>query len=163
MPAKGLNVLLIGIPDAKGLLRFPIEDGDWPGLQLTSAAIQPGLGLHESFLKKVQNSLSPQIRGIDLHWHTKHQINLDPNAPQLHVCTLAPSSLPLPRESLSLRLSLMPEILRSLTHKNAKIAYLRAWQVLMGASEEHILIGGDDPYAEKPSSSRKPTNFKETN
>jgi hypothetical protein len=163
MTAVGLNILLIGIPDAKGLLRFPIEEGEWPGLQLARESIQPGLGLHESFLKKVQTSLSPQIRGVDLRWHTKHKINLDPGAPQLHVCTLDPALWSSPGESLPLRLSLMPDILRNLTNKKAKIAYLRAWQVLMGASDEIILIGGDDPYAEKSASSRKPSNFTETN
>jgi len=121
-------ILFVGIPDERGVLRFPSNAaaGDLPGLHVK---LQPALGLGEQLAQALSAFL-----GIDVSRHLEVNATfadeLKPAAgpaTTLYVAVLRMSGVVAEPAWPSL-----PDVLRALPRDKSRVPYLRSWQVLTG-------------------------------
>jgi hypothetical protein len=119
-------ILLVGIPDANGVLKFPVA-GDPPGLHV---AARPLISIDQQLVAAASEALG---KDIALHLSLEQEFADDVALPDgktatLYVGTVAKTAgIQAPGSYQS-----MPDILRAMAKTRGRLPYLRAWQVLTG-------------------------------
>lgn len=131
---QAIFLLAVQCPD--GLLRFPNDETQWPGLHLS---VQPLLGINEQLVTRAQQELSPELAAKISIWQNYSDLIRGSNEEQItfYVGILRPeaetlNALPKPWQEWRT----LPDLIRSLPKDRTRLTYLKAWQVLTGALEE---------------------------
>jgi hypothetical protein len=118
-------VLLAGIPDEKGVLRFPNNGQAYPGICFEP---QPLIPISEQLIKAATNHLK-QDKPVAIEINHKYSDQVDGEY-SIYLATLDSKTFSGDSEWQS-----MPELLRGMDRSRKRLPFLRAWQVLSGGLE----------------------------
>ena len=125
-----IAIVLVGVADEKGFLRFPSSAPETPGIMLN---VRPRTSINELILAKIGDFLGSQFsaQGIDIDQEYHDSVFLSDG----REATLYLAHINQHPELVSNDWSTLPELLRGMPQNRNRLPYLRAWQVLSGARD----------------------------
>ena len=127
-------ILLVAVACPDGLLRFPNDASQWPGLSLN---VQPLLGINEQLIRRAQEEIGAALTAKLNIWQEYSDVMRVDNHDRatLYVAIVRPEAQDLEGKTWN-NWRTLPDLIRSLPKDRTRLAYLKAWQVLTGALEE---------------------------
>ena len=127
--------LLLAVKSPDGVLRFPNDETQWPGLSLKVNIL---LNINSQLMERSRQEFNDPTLRIDIWQDYSAQIFDSTGAAvtTLYVAKYSPSDevqAKLPFQ----KWETLPALIRSLPKDRNRLAYLKAWQVLSGGLEEN--------------------------
>ena len=126
-------VLLLGVKDAKGVMRFPSGPGE--GEARTSGLridVRPLVPINEQLMAAASTALAtPLALALDVVQEFADELTLpDGQAATVYLATVNETRAP--QVQARSEWASMPDILRGMDKDRRRLPYLRAWQILTG-------------------------------
>lgn len=132
--STSVAIVLLGVMDERGIMRFPVDAPETPGLMFQPETLKP---INEQIFDRIEREVLSRDPGlIDICQEYSCEVTLSDS----RQATLYLATMKFQEKNAANQWDTMPELLRAMPKSRNRLAYLKAWQVLTGAMSENIKV-----------------------
>ena len=133
-------IFLVGVKDARGVLRFPTKNNYNPGVVFRTNRKIP---VNEQLINETQ--VVTGLSGLNVQLQIEQNFSADVTLPNGDSATLYVGIIHDYEGLISEAWKSLPEILRNMPRDKNRVSYLKAWQVLMGGlTQDSKVVEAED-------------------
>lgn len=139
-PQSRSGVLLFGRKDEQGTYYFSDDPSAWPGV---SVRLDPRLPVFSQLTEIVIRTLEPDLLPTEITWHPTPRLLIETAPDQreelpLYVGESNRSFSTAGKRPQGISRCALPDLLKRMPANKHRIAYVKAWQLLLGADKEEL-------------------------